>query len=105
LVAAAVSEENSAPEGCAIPEKCVKNVLRAVGAEIRRLEQYREKREPIESEKRKVEILRQRVPDSPGLDRLLRYASSLDRAFDRMLTQFDRAQRIRKGQPPPEGGR
>ncbi len=81
-------------------------MLRVVGAEICRLEQYREQREPIESEKRKVEMLRQRVPDSPGLDRLLRYASSLERAFDRVLAQFDRARRIRKEQlSAPEGGR
>ena len=30
-----------------------------------------------------------------------RYASSLERALDRMLTQYERAQRIRKGQPLP----
>jgi hypothetical protein len=106
FVAAAMPEEKRAQEGHATPEQCRQNVLREVGAEILRLKQYREKREPIESERRQVEILRQRVPDSPELDRLLRYASSLERTFDRLLTQFDRAQRIRKGQPsPPEGGR
>ncbi len=103
---AEVTEEKRAQEGYATPEQCVRIVLRAVGAEIRRLEQYQEKRESIESERGKVEILRQCVPDSPGLDRLLRYASSLERAFDRVLTQFDHAQRIRKEQSPaPEGGR
>jgi hypothetical protein len=35
------------------------------------------------------------------LDLLLRYESSLERAFDRALSQLERVQRIRKGQPIP----
>jgi hypothetical protein len=106
FITAEVTEETRAQEGYDTPEQCKNNLLQEVGAEIRRLEQDREKRKSIEFERRQVEILRQRVPDSSGLDRLLRYATALERAFDRMLTQFDRAQRIRKGQPsPPEGGR
>jgi len=46
-----------------------------------------------------VEILQQRIPDSPAMDQLFRYMICLERAFDRMLTQHDRAQRIRRGQP------
>jgi len=38
----------------------------------------------------------------PGrLDRILRYSASLERDFDRTLTQLDRLQRMRKGQPVP----
>jgi hypothetical protein len=103
---AEATEEERARENYPTPDQCVKNVLRAVGAEIRRLEQYRKEREPIESARAQVEILRQQVPDLPGLDRLLRYANSLEREFDRVLAQFDRAQRIRKEQPlPPQGER
>jgi hypothetical protein len=76
-------------------------VLREIGDEIDRLKQYQKKSEPNEFERKKVEILRQRVPDSPGLDRLLRYETSLERAFDRTLTQVERIQRTRKGQPLP----
>jgi hypothetical protein len=101
-----VTEEKRAQARYETPEQCVKIMLQAVGAEIRRLEEYRNERAPIESEKTQVEILRQQVPDCPGQDRLLRYANSLDRGFDRMLAQFDRAQRIRKEQPlPPQGER
>ena len=35
------------------------------------------------------------------IDLLLRYESSLERAFDRALSQLERLQRIRKGQPVP----
>jgi hypothetical protein len=51
-------------------------VLKAVAAEINRLEQHKEKHNSIESKRVEVEILRQRVPDSPALDRLLRYMTS-----------------------------
>jgi hypothetical protein len=101
---AEVTEEERAREGYATPEQCVKSVLRAVSAEIRRLEEYRNDREPIESQRAQVEILRQQVPDSPGTDRLLRYASCLGREFDRVLAQLDRAQQLRKDQRLPLEG-
>ena len=41
------------------------------------------------------------VSDPGALDRLVRYESSLERAFDRTLAQLERAQRVRKGQPLP----
>jgi hypothetical protein len=41
------------------------------------------------------------VPEAPRLDRMLRYEAALDRAFDRTLSQLERLQRIRKGQPVP----
>jgi hypothetical protein len=101
LGAARLTEEERARGGHATPEQCKKNTLRDIDAEICRLILFLEKREPIESERMEVEILRQRVPDSRGLDRLLRYESSLERTFDRTLAQLERAQRIRKGQPLP----
>lgn len=38
---------------------------------------------------------------APTLELLLRYESSLERAFDRTLGQLERRQRIRKGEPVP----
>jgi hypothetical protein len=99
LDTARVAEEERAREGYATPEQCKKNVLQAIAAEIVRLKRDYKKFESIKSERRKVEILRQNVPDSPGLDRLLRYESSLERAFDRTLSQLERSQRIHNGQP------
>jgi hypothetical protein len=101
FITAQATEEQRAQEGYATPEECVKHVLRAIDVEVRRLKKYSEEREPIESARRQVEILRQRVPDSPATDRLLKYGSSLERACDRSLKQFERAQRIRKRQPLP----
>jgi hypothetical protein len=53
----------------------------------------------IERQRMEIEALRLVVPESPALDRLLRYAASLDRSFDRTLSQLERLQRMRLGQP------
>jgi len=45
-----------------------------------------------------VELLRGNIMYAQ-LDRLLRYESNFERAFDRILNQLERLQRIRKGQP------
>jgi len=55
----------------------------------------------ILKEYQKVEGVRRVVPESPALDRLLRYEVSLERSFDRTLTQLERLQRMRLGQPVP----
>ena len=60
----------------------------------------REKRSN-EAERVRLESLRHSIPDAPQLDRLLRYETSLERAFDRTLTQLERHQRMRLGQPIP----
>jgi hypothetical protein len=45
------------------------------------------------------------IPNSAAVDRLLRYEVSLERAFDRALTQLERSQRIRRaGLARDQGG-
>jgi hypothetical protein len=53
------------------------------------------------AETQKVEIFDWNF--GPGLDLLLRYETSLERNFDRALTQLERLQQMRLGQPvaPP----
>ena len=81
------------------PEQCANSFLRELEEEIERLERY----ESIESKRMESETLRQYVPDSSQPDRLLRYESSLERNIDRTLSQLERLQRMRAGQPvPPE---
>jgi hypothetical protein len=98
---ARLPESERQSRGYATPEQCKQYILGAVNGEITRLKQFEEERESIECERTEVEILRQSVPDSRGLDRLLRYENSLERALDRTLMQLERAQRVRKGQPLP----
>ena len=100
---AEASEEDRSEHGYASPEQCKTYVLEAIDEEIRRLKKHQKARAAIESERMKVEAVRRVVPESPALDRLLRYEASLERSFDRTLSQLERIQRMRLGQavPPP----
>jgi hypothetical protein len=51
--------------------------------------------------KSELESLRQKVPDAPQVDRLLRYETSLERSIERTLNQLERLQRMRLGRPVP----
>ena len=62
--------------------------------QYRRDEQIR-----AENDKTGIEFLRANVPEVSQLDRLLRYETTLERNFDRILNQIERLQRLRKGQP------
>jgi len=93
------SEEEPQREGYASPQECVRRAVQEMDREIRRLKRYRK----IEVNRTKLETLRRSIPESPSLDRLLRYEASLERAFERTLNQLERLQRMRLGQPvlPP----
>jgi hypothetical protein len=103
LQTAGASEVERIAKGYASPEESKQIVLERIDEEIRRLKRYQKTRAAVEAERRKVDALRRRVPDSPALDRLLRYEAGLERAFDRALGQLERLQRMRLGQPvaPP----
>ena len=94
-----VSEEEREREGYASPEQCRKNVLQEIDEEIRRLKHDQKTRASVQTARTQLEIVSRNVPDGPGLDRLLRYEGSLERSFDRTLSQLERLQRIRLGQP------
>jgi hypothetical protein len=79
----------------ALPEPCKRNFLEELQEEIRRLE----RRKSMDSERGTLEALRQYVPDSSLPERLLRYEASLERNIDRTLSQLERLQRMRLGQP------
>jgi hypothetical protein len=100
---ALVPKENRPQEEFPSPAQCVSEFLTYLREEIRRLARCKKTQESIKSGKIKVERLRGNVPDTPALDRLLRYEASLERSFERTLSQLERLQRMRAGQPvPPE---
>jgi hypothetical protein len=41
------------------------------------------------------------IPGQGDLDRIIRYEAHLNREYDRILSQLERLQRIRLGQPTP----
>ena len=73
-------------------------VLKALDAEIHRLEEFKKSQIPDQRERSKQEVLRLSMNEGAGLERLVRYEASLERAFDRALAQLERVQRIRRGQ-------
>jgi hypothetical protein len=81
------------------PEECRLIFLKEIDREITRLLEYEHERLSIESNWLELERLRRSVPDSPRLDQLLRYSTALERTFDRTLSQLERVQRMRVGQP------
>jgi hypothetical protein len=88
-------------EGYSSPEKCKEIMLEEIKQEIIRLKDYQNKQAPSEALRTQLEIQSRSIPDTPELDRLLRYEASLERSFDRTLSQLERAQRMRLGHPVP----
>jgi hypothetical protein len=93
------SGEEQGRGGHATSKKCRLNVLYEIDQESGRLRRYQQVRASLETTGTPPEVLRHNVPDAPTLDRLLRYEASLERSFDRTLSQLERLQRMRLGQP------
>jgi hypothetical protein len=75
------------------------NFLKELNNEIEMLVRHQKEQRLAESNQMELESLRRSVPESPRLDQFLRYSASLERSFDRTLSQLERAQRMRRGQP------
>lgn len=82
-----------ASSGLSSPKECADTFLNALNQEIEYLKFSKNERARMN-----VELLRGNIMYAQ-LDRLLRYESNFERAFDRILNQLERLQRIRKGQP------
>ena len=98
---AGVSDAERLANGYASPEGCVRNVLEEIDEEIGRLKRYQKTLGTILAQRAKLDAVRRTLPEGPILDRLLRYEAHLERVFDRTLSQLERLQRIRQGQPVP----
>ena len=90
-------------ENLATPEGRKARFLQALQSQIDLLQGLPKWLDRITDPREELDSLRRNVPDAPALDRLLRYDVTLDRSFDRTLTQLERLQRMRLGQlvPPP----
>jgi hypothetical protein len=99
--AAAIPEEKHQALGLPSPQICKDSMLTDVENEIKRLERYKKAQAAVLNSKLELESRRHYVPDAAGLDRLLRYETTLDRAIERVLNQLERLQRMRRGQPVP----
>lgn len=93
------SNQDRKKSGCSSPEECKEIFLAALEEQLQHLRRCKEASASVSSERMRLEALRQNVPDSHQLDRLLRYEASLERSIDRTLVQLERIQRMRLGQP------
>jgi hypothetical protein len=80
--------------GCSSKEDCANKYTQQLDKEIQRLESLPKKPKPPE-----MGLLACKLPDGPELDSLLRCQASLERSIDRTLSQLERLQRMRLGQP------
>jgi hypothetical protein len=93
------SEEEREQNGYASVQECKSSFLSELEEEITWLDRYKKGKASINAERIELESLRRSVPDGPQLDRLLKYEASINREIDRTLTQLERLQRMRLGQP------
>lgn len=77
------------------------DTLQWIDDDIRWLQILGGKQTRIETERSELKQLCLLVPESPTLDRLMRYETHLSREFDRILSRLERLQRMRLGQPGP----
>lgn len=99
LLDSRLSEQERLNKGCPTPEECKANFLEELEKQIKRFEGTAEKTATVSDQKEQFEATCRNVPEGPKLDRLLRYEANLERNFDRTLSQLERVQRIRLGQP------
>jgi hypothetical protein len=85
------------------PEDMMRRALARIDEEMERVVDLKKRGEKIEARRMGYTRKTSLVPSAEVLDRLLRYEASLDRAFDRTLSQLERLQRMRLGHavPPP----
>ncbi len=85
------------------PEDMKRRVLARIDEEMERVLDLKKRAENTEARRMGYKLKTSLVPSAEVLDRLLRYEASLDRAFDRTLSQLERLQRMRLGHavPPP----
>ena len=99
LATTGVPEDERQQHGFPKPDECKESFLAELDGEIKRVERYMKVRASMEVERGKLETLRQHVPLTPQFDHLVRYETSLERSFDRTLSQLERLQRMRLDQP------
>jgi hypothetical protein len=86
-------------ENLATPEGRKANCLRELQYVIDSVEEYSEAASRVNAPTEKLELSCRKEPDGSELDRLLRYEASLERSFERTLSQLVGLQRMRLGQP------
>jgi hypothetical protein len=81
------------------PDNLKKYLTEILDQEIKRLEFLETVCRSMDEERGKFKSMAALVPSQTVMERLIRYEAHLSREFDRTLSQLERRQRIRQGQP------
>jgi hypothetical protein len=92
-------EAKELKENLLTPEERKTNYLRELQFVMDRVKGYSEASPRLNAPTEKLELTCRKEPDGSELDHLPRYEAHLERCIDRTLSQLERLQRIRKGQP------
>jgi hypothetical protein len=96
---AEVSDAERALNEYATPQECVGYFLSDVDDERRRLKAMHAESAQAERDRMKLAVTVRAIPRPERAELLPKYEAALERAFDRTLSQLDRIQRERRGQP------
>jgi hypothetical protein len=98
-----ITDEEREAFGSPSQEAYQKELIKRIDQEIERLQQYESDKESMETARHQAELLYRSIPDSKDLETLMRYEATIQRSIDRGLTQLERLQRMRLGEPvmPP----
>jgi hypothetical protein len=83
------------------PDELKKEMLGMLDEEIERLVILDALLRMVDKQRWRYQTIAALVPSQDVLERHVRYESHLSREFDRTLSQLERLQRIRRGQPAP----
>jgi hypothetical protein len=83
------------------PDELKKEMLEMLDEEIKHLARLKELQHTIDDQKGECQTIAALVPSQDVMERLIRYEAHLSREFDRTLSQLERLQRVRLGQPVP----
>jgi len=100
-VLASMADSYSGETELRSPEQLKFLMLGFIDQEIKHLEREIKWLEEIDEQRTAYQVEASLVPSQESLDRLLRYEAHLSREFDRTLSQLERLQRMRLGQPVP----
>lgn len=95
------SEEERVKGNCLGPQQCIDGFIQQVDKEIRFLKRYQRQSAPIERRRTQLERVIRSLPDADIFDRLLRYDRRFSRDLERLLREYERVQRMLRGQPEP----
>jgi hypothetical protein len=80
-------------------EECKAIFLEMLNSECERVDICGSNLDEAQWKRVELELRRRSVPDSARLDQLIRYITTIERSLDRDLSQLERVQRTRLGQP------